>query len=769
MQAEGVGRSQPRRWRHERERSQAAEPSAAQRAGEVADAVTLIAMSLATELEAFRVAAAAAGMTLASTPARVCGATRAEYRTGVSLARADGSPSEQFFKWQLVSAIIRAGLVPADSIGCELSVPRGSRGSSALFVDVAIFSDPSWAGVYDAIKAGTPGVSWDDLFALLVACGEIKDDPRDDIERTLARQLIPALNAVSVGYALGFYFNAGHLVLLARSTDLGGVSILRLDPAVQGPSGSVTARLNPYVPDPYLAFPSLATIQSRAASLGGVSRAGRTVNDLDVMSSRNQRPVETALDRINRVLDSTSLRAETGYRIVIETLAAKVFDEKRSATGGTGPLDFYVDPGETLAPAGGITGAARTFRDRLQRLHAAAQPSYPSILHNSAINWNSPSHVRVVAEVVAGFQDMSFVRSSSSDLYQVVFYNFAGPLSKIAQAQFMTPLRVIEFMVGIANPKAGETVLDPTMGIADFLAVTFTSLRNAGQPVQDTDLYGVDNDSSMLMLAALNMLLNGDGGAHLYYVPDTGSLDHKLVVEAATGTTVAKRLDPAANANGAWAFASGSGFILRTFDVVLTNPPFGEGRALRLNDPTQGAVNREIASMHDTHRAMGGLQIDKGILFLENACHVMSTPGRFGIILSTALASVAEYERARAWLRSQVRVVATFDLPKDTFAETGVPTTLVFGYRCRPERLRELQAAPYQVFSRTISRVGFVKVTRNRNTLLVPKFLVDPRTGRVQHHPLTGEPLIDEEFTETVDEFRAWARTQEPELQALFL
>ena len=48
-------------------------------------------------------------MVLATTPARVCGSAGATYLTGVQLTRADGSPNEQFYKWQLVSALISTG------------------------------------------------------------------------------------------------------------------------------------------------------------------------------------------------------------------------------------------------------------------------------------------------------------------------------------------------------------------------------------------------------------------------------------------------------------------------------------------------------------------------------------------------------------------------------------------------------------------------------------------------------------------------------------
>ena len=166
---------------------------------------------------------------------------------------------------------------------------------------------------------------------------------------------------------------------------------------------------------------------------------------------------------------------------------------------------------------------------------------------------------------------------------------------------------------------------------------------------------------------------------------------------------------------------------------------------------------------------MGGNQIDKGLLFLENAFRVLDTPGRFGIVLSSAIANVAEYGAARDWLFDNARVVAVIDLPPNIFAETGVPTTLIFAYKVAPDRLAELQGQPYEIFDFPIERVGYTKVTRARTTLLVDRHKVDPATGRVLHDPATGAPILDEEFSDVLPDFKQWARTQEPELQKLFL
>lgn len=735
-------------------------------------------MALGDELNTFN--SLVPGLRLATTPARVCTASGAVHQNNVNLARTDGiTRSEQFYKWQLVHGLVQSGLIDAELIGTELSVPRGSKGSSSLYIDVVLFSDSSWASIYDELIGGKASTrSWDDLLALIVGCGEIKDDPADDPEVTIARQLVPALNSVGVPYALGFYYNAGHLVLMSRTLDSGGASLDRLDPVKQGTGTGVRA-LTPAVPDTYSLFPSIDLIVSRGQGTGAATRSGRRIGDLDITSSRSQGVVKAALESIIRTLDQVSMGSEVGYRVVVETLAAKIHDEKRSRDTGV-PLDFYVDSSERITGKT-ITKDVRPFKDRMAALHADAQAAYPGILSSSSISFSNPAHLRIVTEVVQGFQDISFLNSTVSDLYQVVFYNFAAPLSKAQQAQFVTPLQIIDFMVRLVGPRRGEDVCDPTMGIADFLAETFRyragmlQADKAGGTVtgglalgEDDRLFGVDNDANMRMLAALNMLLNGDGKAHLIHEPDTGSLDHKIVLSAATNTVQTYQLDPDDHARGNWDVDPSSGFNLLHFDVVLTNPPFGDQRALKLNDPAQGTQNKALAKLYEISTNVGGNQIDRGLLFLENAVRILKEGGRFAIILSTSLAGVKEYEQARSWLLESVRVVAVFDLPENIFAETGVPTTIICGYKPNAKRLRELQALPYEVYTRRIQRVGFFKATRKRTALLLPKYLIDPTTGVVAHEANTGAPMLDQEFDDVVDDFDSWVKTQEPELQAAF-
>jgi len=81
------------------------------------------------------------------------------------------------------------------------------------------------------------------------------------------------------------------------------------------------------------------------------------------------------------------------------------------------------------------------------------------------MNIKNENHIKFLKEIVYQFQNYSFVLSYKTDLYQLVFYKFAPEFSKGLNAQFITPLPMIDFLVNIVNPRNGETVIDPTVGI----------------------------------------------------------------------------------------------------------------------------------------------------------------------------------------------------------------------------------------------------------------------------------------------------------------
>jgi hypothetical protein len=429
-------------------------------------------------------------------------------------------------------------------------------------------------------------------------------------------------------------------------------------------------------------------------------------------------------------------------------------------------LDFYITDSEknfkTLADE-----SLQIFIKRINSLREDASGTYHRILKDNPLNVKNENHVKILIEVIYQFQDYSFVRSHKTDLYQLVFYKFATPFSKDNNAQFVTPLPLIDFLVNIVNPRNGETVIDPTVGIADFLSVSYV---NSNSKLDDNNIYGMDIDDQMVMLATLNMLLNGDGNAKIKAKAGYGSLLSKFDTK---GDII--DLIPSMNKNGNWDNRPDMN-KLKKFDVVLTNPPFGEDRAFvpKDNKDLEMIQCYELWDLY-SNNSKGGKKtkkqankIDLGVIFLENAYRILNENGRMGIVLSNSIASIDSHKIVRKWLIDNMRIVAIFDLPANVFAETGVNTSIIVAYKPKKSELVKLKEQNYQVFARDIQNIGYEVKTSKRVKFFSPVYKINYDNFEVEIDE-DGRAMLDEDFTQTVADFKQWCLRQEKQLQDIFI
>jgi type I restriction enzyme M protein len=672
--------------------------------------------------------------------------------TTTNLKHASGQPNEQYFKWQFLYALTRSGLYAPDYIGTEVSFPKGNKSSAALLLDVAIFDEKGWHAKYQEWHKTKNQDALDWLRRHLVGVIEIKNEDGKDTEAVWNQQLKAYLKESERDFCLGGLYDRGRLWLFRKYEG----KYVRFSDEYNGKGqDSGTKDLSLHLPDPYLNLLSFEKLLEWA-SPRSIDRSKRTIKDLDIISGLHSSQVNAAMSAILRTMDQKGLVNQKGYEILVQVLALKIFDEKRNEKTPSRYLDFYLTDAEreykNLADP-----AIKTLLTRVAKLRDEASAEYHRILAENTFDAKNASHVAVLVEVVRQFQDYSFVRSYKTDLYQLVFHRFATQFAKDQNAQFVTPLPLIDFLVRVVNPRNGETVIDPTVGIADFLSVSYV---NSQSKLDDGNIYGFDIDEQMVMLATLNMLLNGDGNATIEARPGYGSLLTKFGHKG-------QQLDllPAYNKNGDWDNRPDSD-KLKKFDVVLTNPPFGEDRAWR---PTT-KQDLELAECYELwNTARTGDKIDLGVVFLENAVRILKPGGRLGIVLSNSIASIDRWQQAREWLLTQMRLVAIFDLPANVFAETGVNTTVIVAYKPEtPEELTQLQASKYKVFFRDIDRVGYEVRTSKRVKSFVNQFRTDPLTFEVVVDA-EGNAVLDEEFTRTVEEFKLWCLGQEAALQAGFI
>lgn len=671
-----------------------------------------------------------------------------------NLKKKSGKPNEQYYKWQFLYCYIATGLCSKDYIGVEVQFPKGNKSSAMIKLDGAIFDDSNWFEHYKNLHTKKDDSKWDELNWLkehLLCAIEFKKEGSKDVKGVFNSQLKTYMNESSKDVVFGILYDEGRLYLFRSN----GKKYLRLSDEYNIENrGKQEPQFD--IPDAYstmLSFDKMITYGASISSTNDFS--GRSLTDLGIISKTDSKRLNDALYQILHTMDKCGLVNQKGYNILIQLLALKIYDEKHNSTD----LRYYINPDEANYKSI-ADDSLQDFLERIEQIRIKAKTSYTKILDENYFNSTNGNQIKVVVEIVKQFQNYSFTHSERNNLYQLVFYRFASQFSKADNAQFITPLQIIDFIVDMVNPKHNESIIDPTVGIADFLSVSY--VKSEGK-LDDTNVYGMDIDDDMVKLATLNMLLNGDGNATIEAQSDgLGSIKSKFDDKGNITKLIPKTKKKNHNYNGNWDDRV-DGTKLKKFDIVLTNPPFGEARSWIPQGEDKG-----IAECYELWNRYNQTKIDLGVIFLENAVRILDTNGRMAIVLSNSIASIDSHKEARKWLCENTRIVAIIDLPANIFAEAGVSPTIIIAYKPDAKELKKLQESNYEVFSREIKKVGYEVKTKNKVKCFETQYKLNPETFEKEIND-DGTAKLDEEFTETIKDFKHWCNCQEDMLKQKFL
>lgn len=658
--------------------------------------------------------------------------------SNISIKDINGNPSEEYYKWEFVYSLINSGLYSKEYVGVELSFPKGSKGSSNLRLDGVIFDSKDWVEKYKN-KDNIDNLEW--LRKHILAVIEFKKSSKEDVKKVFSNQLKPAMKEAE-NNVLGFYYDEDRLHIFKKEENY----YLRYDESknLKGNTSKVD-ELSLELTDSYKIIPSFEDLKKRVFKVIVEDKSDRNIDDLEIISGVSSKQINTALSEILRTLDKNNMVNQTGYNILIQSLALKIYDEKHN-----NPLKFYINNADINKST--TSKEILDFLDRIEDLYKIARTKYHVILADTVIDFEEDRHIKSLISIVNYLQDFSFMKSTKTNIYQIVFHRFANEFTRDDKAQFVTPIHIIDFLVNIVNPRSNEKITDPTSGIADFLSVSYV---NSNSQLDDHNIYGADIDDAMVRLATLNMLLNGDGNAVIKAQSDLGSIKYKF-----NQKDELVPLNPNLHKNGNWRHRNKN---LLEFDVVLTNPPFGDDRKW-----TPKGDEVEIAECYETFNLYNSDSIDLGVIFLENSYQILKENGRMGIILSNSLAGVNRWNEIRSWFLSKMRIVALFDLPANTFADTGVNSTVIVAYKPSEDKLKELQSNNYEVFMKDIQKVGYEVKTIKRVKVYEPIFKIDEKSFKIAIDE-NGQPIKDEELSEVIGDFKYWCNSQEEELKEIFI
>ncbi len=221
-----------------------------------------------------------------------------------------------------------------------------------------------------------------------------------------------------------------------------------------------------------------------------------------------------------------------------------------------------------------------------------------------------------------------------------IFEFIVSRAAKGQKGQFFTPRGVVDDVVTMMSPRAGERVADPACGSGAFLR---HALRNEPR----CEVYGFDQDSRAVQVAKTMLAAS----------------------EQPCGRVV--RLDSLRRPSKAESIES----CMRRaggepgFDLVLTNPPFA------------GDVGESFRELYEL--AAPG-RVERDVLFLERCVELLRPGGRLAIVLPHNKVGSARWAFVRRWLLLQTRVVAVLGLKRDTFLpHTSQKTCVIVAVRRR--------------------------------------------------------------------------------------
>lgn len=222
--------------------------------------------------------------------------------------------------------------------------------------------------------------------------------------------------------------------------------------------------------------------------------------------------------------------------------------------------------------------------------------------------------------------------------YEYLLKNFADESGKKA-GEFFTPREVVSLLVGILQPEPGETVYDPTCGSGGMLVATINQLREAGMDHRTLRVYGQEINLTTASIARMNLFLH-----------EIEDFDIKR------GDTL--RAPAFKNTKGA----------VRTFDVVIANPPFS-------------LKNWGADRWPADPRAFCGVPPAKSgdYAFVQHMVSSMNAgTGRVGVVMPHGVLFRGKDEgRIRQCLIERDQLEAVIGLPPNLFYSTTIPACLL--------------------------------------------------------------------------------------------
>ena len=393
--------------------------------------------------------------------------------------------------------------------------------------------------------------------------------------------------------------------------------------------------------------------------LPSIPRFGQRLEDIGQYARRDLKPpsnLKSVFNDLRHYLagNATGItRDEQLAQEIINILFCKIYDEINTAQD------------DMVTFRSGVDEPPSDVHSRVANLFARVKSEYADVLDPAdEIRLDTES----ISYVVGELQNYCLTEADR-DAIGEAFEVFIGPTLRGSEGQFFTPRNVVKMMVKMLDPKPGESIVDPACGSGGFLisalAHVWSSVDQEGLDKGWTDVLtdrrkreistryfrGIDKDGFLAKVTKAYMAIVGDGRGGVFcenslYDPDE------------------------------WSSGARDAIKLGTFDVVLTNPPFGQ----KIRIEGAGVLSQySLAYKWKTDKQTGRLaktgQLNDfrppQILFVERCLQMLKPGGRMGIVLPESIFGMPTHQYVVQYLMEEVRIRGIVAMPEPLFKTSG--------------------------------------------------------------------------------------------------
>ncbi|WP_211300953.1 restriction endonuclease subunit M [Aliiruegeria haliotis] len=388
--------------------------------------------------------------------------------------------------------------------------------------------------------------------------------------------------------------------------------------------------------------------------LPNIPKFGQTVEDIGLLK-RRELQAPTDLKAHFRTIRNYLAGNATGItrdqslaEAIMSLLFCKIYDELNTPPEDLPRFRTAVDE-----------PVERVF-SRATELFQHVKEEYPDVFQEHEIIALDPESLQYVVGELQNFAITESSRDAIGDAFEV----FIGPAVRGEEGQFFTPRNVVQMMVDILDPQPNETLIDPSCGSGGFLVVALehvwkkmenqgerngwseTVLERRKREVASRGFRGLDKDSFLTKVTKAYMAIIGDGRGGVFCEDSLAEPQN-------------------------WSAMTQERTKLGSFDVVITNPPFGSkikvtGRQ-KLSQYRLGHRWRQPRG--EDWREEGSVRTDQSpqVLFIERCIQLLKPGGRLGIVLPESLFGMSNYGYVQKYLLENFKLISFISLPDEVF------------------------------------------------------------------------------------------------------